>query len=501
MNVGHICPQCRQNFGDEEYCPRDGARLLPSPVADQPAVAAPQPSEEGSDKKRDSKLVRFMHKFGLRKTADKSTFTDDQPTPTAPVECLSPLPEAVREKGWRLAGLVQSSASVDCWPVESTTESSMVVGGRFHRFRSGALTTDALYRRLVNSATPRLAHVCAHGTVDLEGARADYELVSLPKAGRSLNEWFRDSTPSEQRAWHLYLMLVSLLRQLTPSGVRPLAIEPAWLQITGDGELWLATAGALTAVSAGNEFRPEFERSALLPYGWAAPELTQQNMNSVNAVVFSLGQLVAQAVWGQPRSIAELQTGAVPFQSLGDARLARVLMGCLWPHASERWTVEQIVKAAVCEQAGAMPATPPWDSLAPGASSTAFSLAGASFWRLEDLLATAVKPSHWDEASARIEAILDWSRNTAWAGHAELMREALSAGRSADWVLVALTRAVIPDTPPTWRTLDLSDNGAAQSLASLAQRALQGSKTDEVLMRMLVRADLRSAFTQVPTKR
>lgn len=412
------------------------------------------------------------------------------------------MPESVLEKGWRITGPVQSNEALDRWSVEGSAESGPVTG-HFHRFlRPGALTSDAIYRRLEKNTTLGLAQVWAHGTVDLNGARADYELVSLPKAAVGLNQWLADSTSSERRAWHLFPMLVELLQRLEEAGVRPLSFDPGQLVLAGDDELWLATAAALTEVADNPVYRPEFQRSALLPHGWAVPELTltQEAMANANAPLFSLGQVLALAVWGQSCSLAELSTGAVPFRSLTDMRLARVLMGCLWPHSSGRWTLEDLLRAVSSASADALPATPPWESLAPGASSTAFGFAGASFWRLEDLLATAVQPSHWNEAIARFDAMLDWAEGTAWVGQVGLLRKALEAGRSPDWVLIALNRAVRPDAPLTWRALDLSDDEAARSLAALAQRVLHGGEADAKAMSQLFQADLRGAFRPTPPK-
>jgi len=521
MNYELICPQCKESFRDEEYCPQHGLRLLPSATSErepEPANAAVESAlterepaladaavdadeVSGAEEPPKGKLAEVMKRFRLRRVTGRATLHHEQsPEPSQPAP-PSPLPKAVLEKGWRITGpMQQGEDAVDRWPVERPTDSGPVAG-YFHRFfRPGALTTDAIYRRLEDRTTPQLARVWAHGTVDLNGGRADYELVSLPKAGIGLSLWLADSTPSEHRARHLLPMLVELLRQLRDAGVQPLTFDPGQLLLTDDGELWLATAAVLVEVTAANEYRPEFQRSALLPHGWAAPDLTQEGMANGNAAVFSLGQVLALAVWGQSCSPAELSTGAVPFRSLTDARLARVLMGCLWPRSSGRWTLENLLRAVSSASADALPATPPWESLAPGASSTAFGFAGASFWRFEDLLAAAVQPPHWNEAIARLDAMLDWAESTTWAGQVALARKALEAGRSPDWVLIALNRAVRPDAPLTWRALDLSDDEAARSLAALAQRVLHGGEADAEVMRQLFQADLRGAFGQTPPK-
>ena len=126
-------------------------------------------------------------------------------------------------------------------------------------------------------------------------------------------------------------------------------------------------------------------------------------------------------------------------------------MGCLWTRPVERWTLADLLRAHADDQATDLPAAPPWGSLAPGAASEAFALAGAMYWRLEDLLDGAVRPEHWSEAVARINEILEWSQSTAWAGQARLLDDALRHGRSADWALVNLRRTVCPDAPPSWR--------------------------------------------------
>lgn len=530
MSQELTCPKCGKTFDgmtfDEDYCPLDGTLLVRADVPETPAertvatvvepdgdggspglgasaLAAPEVLAERSrseETKSDGRLADFMSRLGLRRAADKETLGRDRPRPAqAPLEePPSPLPAAALDQGWQISGPVQSSPGLDCWPVDRINESAATVSGHYNRYRTGALTPDALYRRLAGATTSRLAQIWAHGTVDLRGARADYELVSVSKPGRRLDHWFADGMPSEHRARHLLPKLVDMVGQLATTNVRPLTLEPSQLVMTDDGELWLATAGALADTSTTDDYRPELERSALLAQGWAAPELTQQNLVSANAVVFSIGQLLALALWGQPCSSADLQTGAVTFKSIGDASLARVLMGCLWPRSRERWTVDHLRQAVAAGEAEAMPATPPWESLVPGASSTSFSFAGASYWRLETLLSDAVAPAHWSEATTRLEAILEWAEGTAWIGQAKLLRAALTQGRSADWTLVALARAVRPEAPLTWRGLDLSDAEATQSLVSLAQRALRHGGADVATMRALFEADLRGACTPLP---
>ena len=143
-----------------------------------------------------------------------------------------------------------------------------------------------------------------------------------------------------------------------------------------------------------------------------------------------------------------------------------------------------------------MPDAPAWSRLMPGAAETAFSLGGESFFRIEDAVAQANQPRHWEEAVQRMDALLIWATGTAWKGVAEGLRTELTTGvRTADWVLVRLARLVRPDLPLTWRGLDFSDTHAQASLTKLAQQALSSATPDFSLLQQLIRADLRGAFT------
>lgn len=526
MSEPLVCPVCGESYRDEDFCPVHGVALVARRTLEQPPTSASPGCDDAAragapdspaqtraaettdgsgpamaDSEAAGRLAQFMSRMGLRavRGAAPPAPGDAVPDTSLPKDARSPLPPDVVDKGWRVSGQLHSRGGVDSWPVERPTDSGLVMG-EFRRYRTGALTTVATYRRLAETTVPCMARIWAHGTVDFGGARADYDLISVPMAGVALDSWFAETQASEQRARHLYPGLVRLLQRLAVAGIQPIAFDPSQLLRADDGEICLTSAGAMAEQTEATneaviEYRPEFARSALLPHDWAAPELLQQTVLSANAAVFSLGQVLAQAIWGQPCSHAELQTGAIPFHGLADERLARVLMGCLWARPAGRWTVRDLATAVTCPAGDALPSVSPWASLTPGASSRSFSLAGESFWRLEDLLAVATQPSHWAEARSRIEAILDWAEGTAWVGQARLMRRQLANGRSADWALVGLSRAVRPDAPSTWRALDLSDGEAAQSLARLAQGALRGSAADAATMNELFKADLRGAFT------
>lgn len=515
-----ICPLCLQSFPEEDYCPEHGLPLQAAaqPTPSSPATTTPLPlttaepvqaveaipeppqavratptrrpvsdAPPKTERKTGSAFDRIADVMARMKLRPAKG-TDDG---TAPRTLL---PEEATEQGWVLDGPVESClGGIDRWPVVRQPE---MVKGYFHRYRGGSLTTVPVYRRLaVLEQQPDLPRVWLSGSTDFTEARCDYDLVSPPEPpGVELDRWLAGSTPSEQRALHLLGPLAALLTSLQGKGLRPIVLDPALIERTPDGSLRLGVTGVLEDAATEGRYRADVARNPLLS-NWAAPELLQTHMLHPNAGVFGAGQVMAHAVWGQACSHTDLSSGAIAFGTIADARLARVLMGCLWPDAQGRWSADDLARAAVCADGEAMPPVRSWASLTPGASSTAFGFAGASHWRLDALLAEAVRsPARWIEAAHNVDAILAWADGTVWSGRAALLREARRQGRSRDWALVALIRAVRPDSPLTWRHLDLGDETATASLVALAQRALRGDADEQAAVRDLFQADLRGAF-------
>ncbi len=523
------CPQCGKAFSGMDYCPEHGLELVrqaadppmlpsaqsnvttpaPTAVSAEPnvevATAAETEKEAQKAVARQAKLARFLQRNNVR-IADAETPPEPTATSSAkPVmaavteggESASPLPPELRAQGWQVSGKQRIGMPMTIWPVEQQVDGEIRGGAEFHRFHNQALTPVHIYKRLQKTLVPRLLRVLGQGTADVLGSNADYEVIaSASESVTPLTQWLVTSTASESRAMQLLPALNALLEGLAKGGVRPLVLEPEMLVRNAQGEVWLATAAALEDVREAARAHPEYARSPLLSKRWAAPETTEQTMLKGNAVVFSVGQLLATCVWEQPCQLAELRTGAVNFRGIANAQLARVLMGCLWPHAAERWSVADLARACAPHESEPLPAAPPWNMLAPGAAAEAFGLAGASYWRLEELLKAAALPDHWQEAISRLEALLTWAEGTAWAGQARLLRAELADGHSADWVLIRLRRLVSPDAPLIWRGVDLSDEQAETSLIALAQQALCGEgQADATKLRELFEADLRGAFT------
>jgi hypothetical protein len=518
MSTERKCPVCGETFRDEDFCPVHGQLLVlsspaPAPAVDEPAAEisllepdeGPGAPETGSADKA-GRLADFMAKFGLRRRSGAAEAAAEPVRTASPAEDRAAiLPPELLAQGWRVSGTVLERPGVDTWPIEMTSNEG-TAEARFNRYRSGALTTAGTYDRLMRLAPRCAARVLAHGTVDFGGARADYDVTAAAGSGTPLDQWLGQSTVGEARSLALLPALLQMLEGLDCERLTAVVFEPSQLVHVESGELLLNAAGTL-ALTAGNDegsglrgYRAEFAHSPLLSSAWAAPELRQQCLLSANAALYSVGQVLAAATWGQPLTVTELQSGVAPFGAIADARLARVLMGCLWPEPQGRWSLAELAQAT---RAGpdALPATSPWASLAPGAASCAFAFAGKSFWRLEDLLATATMPAHWPEATTRLEELLEWASGTSWSGRVQVLRSALARGRSPDWVLVALAATVQPEAPPSWRALSLSDADAQDSLSALAQRALEGDLECRTALSELFAADLRGAFSALSASR
>lgn len=551
------CPACGRLYemGVEEYCQVDGERLevrladqsdQVGPVQPQTplnsensiSVTAPireeahenveevlisanhaqnqqQPTKQESRSVEDPSLLEsLLNRMGLRKrtSAGDQTLPDDNVAPAKQVSmpvfdpALSsddgnnPLPPQVIEKGWHVAGSLVSNEAMDVWQVARSSDAGSAYA-RFCRFRARVLTTPSLYAHLGNHSCAALPTLLDHGTVNLKGhARASFELTLLPnKSLQPMQAWINRASPSEEKALSLLPHLVQMLTELAAAGVHPISFSPAqMLRNADDGRIVLDNLAALAETGcAHTDYRPELDQNALISRLWSAPELAEQLVVSPKGATFCVGQLLTLALWGQPLDAAALRAGNVPFVSISDARLARVLQGCLWVESIQgRWGLDQL-QAALTVPLDQMPPVEDWAQLGPRAMGKAFALAGRTYWRVEDLLAQAVLPQNWIQATARLSAMLDWIESgSPWASVAKHLRNQLEAGRSSDYVLIQMAHAVIPDLPLTWRGLDFSDDHARASLVNLAQRnlATDTSSDESDLLEALFRADLRGAF-------
>lgn len=514
--MNKTCPVCNTAFHNEEFCPVHFVALVtplaahdpradPEPMEQPGMVEVRPPADNSYPAGEESLLDRITKRLGDRfkkKASAPPTFSDASPPKAAEKAEIASieLPSELRETGWVINGQPATQNGIDVWPAQREN-GGLVCNGQLVVHAAGVLTDLPTYRHLLEQhASPTRARLHAFGTLDRgHRVRASYELLTTPDHWQSLSAWLADSPPSEERALSLLPGLHALMADWCETGVIPICLDPSVLQRDGEGRLRLMSFGALcstTADSSAAVYRPEFARSALLPAPWSAPEVKGRLVVAPQSVVFSQAQVLAAALFGHPLSQHDVQMGLVPFPSIRSPELARLLMGGLWPQAEGRWNLSQWRDALRVSTVAQMPPAPAWSRLMPGAAENAFDLGGESFYRLEDAVAQANQPRHWDEAIQRLDPLLLWASGTAWKGVTEGLRSELTTGtRSADWVLVRLTRQVRPDLPLIWRGLDFSDTHAQASLAAVAQQALTSDTPDFAVLRQLVRADLRGAFT------
>lgn len=484
--------------------PKSHAFDEPPPAADQFGPDNTDANPEPAVESHDSRLDELKRRFGFGKKS--STKSDQQYSSTSETrenhfasdsgeDKNNPLPPSLVEAGWELSGQLISHEAADLWPVRRAAGDS----GVFRRYRAWVLTAPAVYDMLRSQPCVALTSLLDHGTVNLKGhAQASYELTNLPADGQPLPTWLSMAPPSEAKALALLPHLVAMLNTVASYGLQPISFQSAQLHRYPDGHLVLDNCGALARTDQHlTDYRPELDQNALLSRVWSAPEIGEQLVASPKGAVFSAGQVLAQALWGQPIDTAALRAGLVPFASIEDQRLARVLQGCLWVHTIEgRWDLAQL-SAAASAPIDQLPAAEDWSQLGPRAMGNAFGFAGRSFWRVEELLEATVQAQNWSQALSQLNSILDWIEDgSPWASLATELRGDFEGGHSADWVLVRLAHGVQPKLPLTWRSLDFSDGHVRNSLISLAQRNLSTNTTPEEaeLLDRLFRADLRGAF-------
>lgn len=510
------CPVCREacDAGDE-FCPRDGTPLVVAAPAATPCLAAEAPNQATAADSipapeyvtppvepsapaasvKPSLSARAAAVFG--ELSDRFLHRAAPSSADAAPASTSPLPPNEHDKGWRIAGAPVSTRAFDAWPVVMQTGSGGTVQAVFRRYRTPSLTSKATYDALAATTGCASVHLYSFGTSDAGGgARLDYEITAR-SSGQSVQHWNQTTPPSPDKAAFLEPLLGSWLQTLQAAGFSPFAFSPDLLWLSEDNKQ--LTLAALSGVAMLEEVRgPRFEadlaNSACLSVPYAAPELIERRVITDNSAVFTLGQLLSAALWGEPQEHAFIRNGSLPFAAIDDPRLARLLMGTLWPKIDGRWSIDEFL-AALASDAASVPAVPPWASLRPGAASTAFTLHGEDYWLAEDLLAAAAK--HWDEAVHHLDALLTWLGGTRFAGAVALLRQGLLQGRSPDWTLARLCRLITPDAPLVWRGHAFSDQDAEHSLIVLAQQALGNSPQAAAAtadLRHLFEADLRGAF-------
>ncbi len=512
----YVCtdPNCNfQSTDASEYCLNCGAPLVPKPavVLDLPSENAEiEPEQQVQEKKAENKadvksrLIRQV-KEGMSQTNAENTdknadYVDDTTTHADDnIDGIHDvLPPEERLSGWLIQGDPHSLNGCYQWKVKKTLNGTDIYG-TFRRFKTGTLTPKAAYEAVLatTSTNDTTSKLLSYGTVQTGGrTREDYEIVSYCK-GRSLRSWLKKSEPSVDKARFLLPLLVSLLNGLHGLGLRPVTLTPGMLTISANEDyLTLHMLGALALTSeTGTNYCSGISGSALLALPYVAPELLERQVIDSNTETFAIGQIIAEAVFGEAQDHAYISNGSVQFGLIDDERIAAILMGALWHKPEGRWSIDDL-NAAINSGTTDLPKCPPWESLCPGAATAAFTLGGKDYFLAEDL-AKAIA-TNWNEAILHLEKILDWLEGTRFKGQVALFRQQQLNGRSPDWILVQLRRLIEPDSPMGWRDLSFDDADSEHSLISLAQKVLNDDEDAKQAMEQLLAADLRGAFTTTP---
>lgn len=519
-----VCPLCAQRFENEDFCPEDGILLVPevhpetqvetqalrSDNRTEPALKTLGAGDE--DAGEDEKEGFFSRIFSGLRGGRRRASTDEAPRHEEAVErgCaaapqtdpLQPeIPPAVANQGWHFGSEPpRIGTDFDEWDCVLPGERDQM-RAIFRRYRSFALTRSEVYQDCMNAAMPHAPGLLEFGSCPMRGGSScDFELT-FPLRGAPLATWFNHVQAGEERALATLQPLAVLIRSWYERGLMPLLLTPTMLYREPQGAFNLRHLGALIQLGDDADkdevdYRMDLGISSLVHAPWAAPELQGRLAVRANAVLFSVGQILAAALWGRPVAVEDLRYGRVDFRGITDSRLAHVMMGCLLPQAETRVRLRDFLTNVAAGEGERVSLGDAWERLSPGAQATAFTLGGRAFWRADDLLREAVHPTRWAESCVRILPLLDWLAATPVAGQAALMHRYLREGRSPDWVLIRLARLAVDDLPMTWRSLDVQDATARETLINLGQGALNGDPAAAQLLPALFRADLRGAFTR-----
>ena len=450
------CPECRAVYATGTFCPehKHSVRLVndvPETVRQLPAEGSPVAA--GTQASGTPEAGASPRGFG--------------PTARRAIEQLRAglgrsnnivLPLVERQKGWMIDGDRTRSEHVERWPVLNSDGRR----GLLLRYSQGVLTAEAAYRIADAASDLPAPTLFGHGVVDADDNPSCYEIVAASTA-EPLESWLKTHS-GEDTALYLEQLLLELLEGLRACGLRAVTLDPSMLALGPDG-VELSMLGALTP-HEGASFHEHVAQSVLLRNPWAPPEARGRHRLSLTGDVFSAGQILARAVFGEACHYADLSSARVPFQRVADERLQRVMMGLLWPEEEDRWTVDDW-------RSDDAPA-PPWARLRAGAAQTSFSLGGQAYWHAPELLAAT--RLNWDEAIANLAALLAWLDSTPYRDIARFV--AAQPDHSNDWRLVRLCRMVSPDAPLFWRNLALGERDVDATLINLAQRVLTRATTD-----------------------
>mgnify|MGYP000620821408 FL=1 len=273
------CPYC--NFeSEDDYCPNDSTRMV---------------------------LLQPKPKATLKSNFESLFKTFSKHSDVLPVE--------IAEKYELSKTPVQHKLGYDVWQLEPKDKDTAEHNSTFIfiRYKSDRITTANTYR-LLTKPNFVLPNVVSFGVMPLGGSTAQYELLERPvtlESSQSLSQYFLSTQPSEQRALYVLDLIKSFLRQCLETQIMPALLDPEHLTLL-DEQLHLNLGGTAVEVDT-HAYNRVLTHSLLTARVYAPPELSCEGLLTEKAVVYSAGQIVAEALFGKPFHLSEIQTGSINF--------------------------------------------------------------------------------------------------------------------------------------------------------------------------------------------
>ena len=435
------CPYC--NFeSEDDYCPNDSTRMV---------------------------LLQPKPKATLKSNFESLFKTFSKHSDVLPVE--------IAEKFELSKTPVEHKLGYDIWQLEPKDKDAAEHNSTFIfiRYKSDRITTVNTYRLLTkpNSVLP---NVVSFGVMPLGGSTAQYELLERPvtmEPSLSLSQYFLSTQPSEQRALYVLDLIKSFLRQCLETQIMPALLDPEHLTLL-DEQLQLNLGGTAVEVET-HVYNRVLTHSLLTARVYAPPELSCEGLLTEKAVVYSAGQIVAEALFGKPFHLSEIQTGSINFDVIESEVLRNILKASLWHPLDERWDLQSFLSTTEDNKTS----IPTWEKLHRNASSVIFFFAGKPYWRLDELIASVrSSPEHWDELVAQVDRVFEWAATSRFASSIQtLLNNNKLNGLNNERLLLQLIMVLFPDRI-FYRNLDMSDKAAATNLQWLAQRYLTADADD-----------------------
>ena len=322
----------------------------------------------------------------------------------------------------------------------------------FTRYKVPVLTSDEVYKDL------RVAgYVLDFGMTQLNDDTFCYEVTPTNEAD-SLSFVIQNQAKGEALAWQVLRCIKPLLNTFVSLQVQAISLSPDYLFKD-------ASLNIFGAMQTNDQQVINANVLGIFDAKYLAPEVIE-GMSEANSVVYAIGQIVSQAMWGYTLPV-QSKDATPPFSIIKDDQLAKILMGTLYPDAKQRWSLAQLMSAID----GAQIEAPSWSTS--NLAIDTFNIGGRDFNRLPDLLLyVRDNPSLWDQIIANIDVLLEFMQKTSHRSLANLLKKGNDLPALA---FIKIQQAVIPNNL-FFRQYQIGDKYFSQSINCLAQAVLSNDK-------------------------